>query len=88
MSSEIPIAADETIIDAAIRAGRDLPDACRGGMCCTCRTRLVQGQVAMDVNYSLEPGEFAAGFVLTCQGDRCPGGWWWTVTRSDACYTR
>ena len=65
--SEIPMAADETIIDAAIRAGRSLPYSCRGGMCCTCRARLVEGQVAMDVNYSLEPWELGAGFVLTCQ---------------------
>ena len=65
--SEIPIAADETIIDAAIWAGRNLPYSCRGGMCCTCRARLVAGNVAMDVNYSLEPWELAAGFVLTCQ---------------------
>ncbi len=65
--SEIPIAAGETIIDAAIRAGRSLPYSCRGGMCCTCRARLVEGRVAMDVNYSLEPWELAAGFVLTCQ---------------------
>jgi ring-1,2-phenylacetyl-CoA epoxidase subunit PaaE len=67
VASEIPIAADETIIDAAIRAGRNLPYSCRGGMCCTCRARLVEGQVAMDVNYSLAPWELAAGFVLTCQ---------------------
>jgi ring-1,2-phenylacetyl-CoA epoxidase subunit PaaE len=65
--SEVPIAADETIIDAAIRAGRALPYACRGGMCCTCRARLLEGQVTMDVNYSLEPWELAAGYVLTCQ---------------------
>jgi len=65
--SEVPIAADETIIDAAIRAGRNLPYSCRGGMCCTCRARLVEGQVAMDANYSLQPWELAAGFVLTCQ---------------------
>jgi ring-1,2-phenylacetyl-CoA epoxidase subunit PaaE len=65
--SEFPIAADETVIDAAIRAGRNLPYSCRGGMCCTCRARVVDGQVAMDVNYSLEPWELAAGFVLTCQ---------------------
>ena len=67
VTSEVPIAADETIIDAAIRAGRNLPYSCRGGMCCTCRARLVAGQVAMEVNYSLEPWELAAGFVLTCQ---------------------
>ena len=65
--SDVPIAADETIIDAAIRAGRALPYACRGGMCCTCRARLLEGQVTMDVNYSLEPWELTAGYVLTCQ---------------------
>jgi ring-1,2-phenylacetyl-CoA epoxidase subunit PaaE len=65
--SEIPIASDETIIDAAIRAGRALPYACRGGMCCTCRARVLEGEVAMDVNYSLEPWELEAGYVLTCQ---------------------
>jgi ring-1,2-phenylacetyl-CoA epoxidase subunit PaaE len=67
MRSEIPIAEGETVIDAAIRAGRNLPYACRGGMCCTCRAKLLEGQVAMDVNYSLEPWELAAGYVLTCQ---------------------
>jgi ring-1,2-phenylacetyl-CoA epoxidase subunit PaaE len=67
VTSEIPIAADETIIDAAILAGRNLPYSYRGGMCCTYRARLVEGKVAMDVNYSLEPWELEAGFVLTCQ---------------------
>lgn len=65
--SEIPIAHGETVIDAAVRAGRNLPYSCRGGMCCTCRARLLEGEVAMDVNYSLEPWELTAGYVLTCQ---------------------
>jgi ring-1,2-phenylacetyl-CoA epoxidase subunit PaaE len=65
--SEFTIGAGETVIDAAIRAGRALPYSCRGGMCCTCRARLLEGRVAMDVNYSLEKWEEAAGFVLTCQ---------------------
>jgi ring-1,2-phenylacetyl-CoA epoxidase subunit PaaE len=65
--SDIPIAAGETIIDAAIRAGRSLPFSCKGGMCCTCRARLVEGQAVMAVNYSLEPWELSAGFILTCQ---------------------
>jgi len=64
---DIPVAANEALIDAAIRAGRDLPFACKGGMCCTCRAKVVEGQVEMAVNYSLEPWEIAAGFVLTCQ---------------------
>ena len=64
---DIPVAAGEAIIDAAIRAGRNLPFSCKGGMCCTCRAKVLEGKVEMAVNYSLEPWELAAGFVLTCQ---------------------
>ena len=62
-----PIGAGETVIDAALAAGLELPYSCRGGMCCTCRARLVEGDVAMDHNYSLERWELEAGYVLTCQ---------------------
>lgn len=64
---DIPVAEGEAIIDAAIRAGRSLPYSCKGGMCCTCRAKLVEGRVEMAVNYSLEPWETDAGYVLTCQ---------------------
>ena len=64
---DLPIRAGETIIDAGLRAGLELPFSCRGGMCCTCRAKLVSGEVRMDTNYSLEPWEMRAGFVLTCQ---------------------
>lgn len=64
---EFPVADGEAVIDAAIRAGRSLPYSCKGGMCCTCRARLVEGKVDMAVNYSLEPWELQAGYVLTCQ---------------------
>jgi ring-1,2-phenylacetyl-CoA epoxidase subunit PaaE len=64
---EIPVAEGEAIIDAAIRAGRNLPFSCKGGMCCTCRAKLLEGRVEMTVNYSLEPWETEAGYVLTCQ---------------------
>jgi len=57
----------ETVLEAGLRAGLDLPWSCRGGMCCTCRARVTEGEVAMDVNYSLQPWETEAGFVLTCQ---------------------
>jgi ring-1,2-phenylacetyl-CoA epoxidase subunit PaaE len=57
----------ETIVDAGLRHGLDMPYSCRGGMCCTCRAKLVEGEVAMDLNYSLEPWELEAGYVLTCQ---------------------
>jgi ring-1,2-phenylacetyl-CoA epoxidase subunit PaaE len=65
--TDIPVADGEAIIDAAIRAGRSLPYSCKGGMCCTCRARLLEGRVAMTANYSLEPWEIDAGYILTCQ---------------------
>src|ERR1700754_4036958 len=64
---DVPVAEGEAILDAALRAGMDLPFACKGGMCSTCRAKLVEGKAEMDVNYSLEPWESKAGFVLTCQ---------------------
>jgi ring-1,2-phenylacetyl-CoA epoxidase subunit PaaE len=64
---EVPVAEGEAILDAALRAGIDLPFACKGGMCSTCRAKLVEGKAEMEVNYSLEPWELAKGFILTCQ---------------------
>jgi len=64
---EVPIAEGEAILDAALRAGVDLPFACKGGMCSTCRARLVEGKAQMEVNYSREPWELEKGFILTCQ---------------------
>jgi ring-1,2-phenylacetyl-CoA epoxidase subunit PaaE len=64
---EVPVADGEAILDAALRAGIDLPFACKGGMCSTCRAKLVEGKAEMDINYSLEPWELEEGFVLTCQ---------------------
>jgi ring-1,2-phenylacetyl-CoA epoxidase subunit PaaE len=64
---EVPVADGEAILDAALRAGVDLPFACKGGMCSTCRAKLVEGSAEMELNYSLEPWELEAGFVLTCQ---------------------
>jgi ring-1,2-phenylacetyl-CoA epoxidase subunit PaaE len=57
----------EHVIDAALRAGVKVPYSCKGGMCCTCRARVVDGSVTMTMNYSLEPWEIEKGFVLTCQ---------------------
>ncbi len=67
VQSTFPVAPEETVIAAGLRAGLALPYACRGGMCCTCRARLTEGEVEMAVNYGLEPWETAAGYVLTCQ---------------------
>lgn len=57
----------ENILDAALQQGADLPYACKGGVCCTCRARLIEGKVHMDVNYALEQEELEAGYILTCQ---------------------
>jgi len=55
------------ILDAALQQGADLPFSCKGGVCATCRARLLEGKVQMDNNYALEPEELEAGFILTCQ---------------------
>jgi ring-1,2-phenylacetyl-CoA epoxidase subunit PaaE len=58
---------DGTILDGAQRTRADLPFACKGGVCGTCRALVREGEVDMRRNYALEPAEVAAGFVLTCQ---------------------
>jgi ring-1,2-phenylacetyl-CoA epoxidase subunit PaaE len=58
---------DERVLDAALRVRGELPYACKGGVCSTCRGRVVDGEVAMARNFALEPDELAAGYVLTCQ---------------------
>jgi len=55
------------IIEAAHDQNFEIPHSCKGGMCCTCRCKLLEGEVTMDVNYSLEPWELDAGYVLACQ---------------------
>ncbi len=58
---------DATVLDAAHRAGLEIPYSCAGGMCCTCRCRVAEGEAEMAVNYSLQPWEIEAGFTLACQ---------------------
>ncbi len=55
------------ILDAALAEGADLPFACKGGVCTTCKAKLIEGNIEMEVNYGLEPEEVDAGFILTCQ---------------------
>ena len=56
-----------TVLDAALEEGIELPYSCKGGVCGTCRCKLIKGEVDMDANYSLEDYELARGFVLSCQ---------------------
>ena len=58
---------DEVVLDAAMRAGLELPFSCRAGVCSTCRTKLVRGEVEMAQNYALEEWEVEQGYVLACQ---------------------
>ncbi len=57
----------ESILDAGLRAGIDMRYSCKGGVCSTCRCKILDGKVDMDVNYALEDYEIARGFVLSCQ---------------------
>jgi ring-1,2-phenylacetyl-CoA epoxidase subunit PaaE len=63
----LTLPADTPILDAAQRVRADLPFACKGGVCGTCRAKVTAGEVEMRRNYALEEHELAAGFVLTCQ---------------------
>ncbi|HEX8630702.1 MAG TPA: 1,2-phenylacetyl-CoA epoxidase subunit PaaE [Catenuloplanes sp.] len=66
-ASTVTVAPGERLLDAALRVRGELPYACKGGVCSTCRAKLVEGRVTMARNYALEPDEVAAGYVLTCQ---------------------
>lgn len=56
-----------TILEAGAEAGADLPFGCKGGVCCTCKAKVMEGKAKMVQNYALEPDEVEQGFILTCQ---------------------
>src|SRR5690606_28951333 len=64
---ESPVDAHESVLSAALRVRPDAPYACSGGVCGTCRARVLEGSVTMTENYALEPDELERGYVLTCQ---------------------
>ncbi|MGB0867202.1 MAG: 1,2-phenylacetyl-CoA epoxidase subunit PaaE [Granulosicoccaceae bacterium] len=64
---QVKVPRSGNVLDAALAAKMDLPFACKGGVCCTCKARLVEGEVEMAVNYGLEDDEIERGFILTCQ---------------------
>ena len=64
---ESPMASGETVLNAALRQRSDVPFACAGGVCGTCRAKVVSGDFEMEQNFALEADEMEAGYVLTCQ---------------------
>ena len=67
VTTSVELDKDKNMLDAALDAGLDAPYSCLGGVCCTCRAKLVEGKASMNVNYALEPGEVERGYVLACQ---------------------
>jgi ring-1,2-phenylacetyl-CoA epoxidase subunit PaaE len=64
---EVPVRQGQFLLDAALEAGLDLPYSCKGGVCCTCRCKVMRGEVRMARNFTLTADEMAKGFVLSCQ---------------------
>lgn len=64
---ELSLSSETTILDAALKQGADLPFACKGGVCCTCKAKLLEGEVSMDVHWGLEEEEIEQGYILACQ---------------------
>ena len=72
--TEFELASDgENILDGAMDAGLDLPFSCRGGVCATCKAKLLEGRVDMDLNHALDGGQLEQGFILTCQAHPVSG---------------
>ncbi|MBK8623160.1 MAG: phenylacetate-CoA oxygenase/reductase subunit PaaK [Saprospiraceae bacterium] len=67
LTLQVPVEKGQNILDAAQQFGSDMPYACKGGVCCTCRAKLIEGEVEMEANYALTKKEVEDGFILTCQ---------------------
>ncbi len=67
VTTSVSLEKDKNMLDAALDAGLDAPYSCLGGVCCTCRAKLVKGKATMNVNFALEPSEVERGYVLACQ---------------------
>jgi ring-1,2-phenylacetyl-CoA epoxidase subunit PaaE len=67
LTFEVPVEKGQAILDAAQQTGADMPYACKGGVCCTCRAKLIEGAVEMFANYALTKEEIEQHFILTCQ---------------------
>ncbi len=63
----VPLRTGQAVLDAGLAAGLPLPYACKAGVCCTCKAKVMAGRVTMTRNFTLTPAEQAQGFVLTCQ---------------------
>ncbi|MEX2654030.1 MAG: 1,2-phenylacetyl-CoA epoxidase subunit PaaE [Acidimicrobiia bacterium] len=66
-ASEVPMRPETLVLDAAMSVRSELPYSCKGGMCATCKAKVVEGTVRMDKNYALVSSDLEQGFVLTCQ---------------------
>ncbi|EOA09975.1 oxidoreductase NAD-binding domain protein, partial [Porphyromonas gingivalis JCVI SC001] len=63
---ELAAESEDSILDAALKLGADIPYSCRGGVCCTCKAKLLEGKVEMEMNWGLEEEEVQQGYILTC----------------------
>ena len=70
---ELTLSADESVLDAALNAGLDIPYSCKGGVCSTCRCKVTRGSVRMERNFTLEAPDVAQGFALSCQAHATSG---------------
>ncbi|MGD9958250.1 2Fe-2S iron-sulfur cluster-binding protein [Nocardioides sp.] len=66
-ASQLDVSRDQSVLDAMLKVRADAPYACKGGMCGTCRAKVLSGRVEMATNFALEPHQLAEGYVLTCQ---------------------